>query len=448
MIKYVTRTHKIHISKYHKYFKTIDSASLKAKNLYNAALYLERQQFFNNQPFINNFTLYKLIKGTDAFNELHDLIKTEPQAVLKQVYQDITSFKQATKSYFKNPEKFKSKPKLPNYKHKIDGRSSLEFNCIMFNIQNSQIHINSLDIHIDVPKYLKGMTSKKYQTNIYLDEEESPLELINIRIVPANGEYNIELIYTKQIELQDYLQIRHAASIDLGINNIITLTTTLPNTQPLLISGRYLKSYNKEFNKKLAFYKSQAKQCQNKDITHRINSLYKNRNHYFNTNIHQIASYIVNYLTKNKINLLVVGYNEQWKQNSKLSKKTNQTFIQIPYTKLIQILQYKCYENSIRFKQVNEAYTSGTSFLDSEPPSKEHYNKARRVHRGLFKTNQGILINADVNASYQILKKNTPGFTNNPNFHLKPLNPIKIKPPEITSKIQFQAENSVYKNTA
>ena len=435
MLNYVTRTHKIHISKYHKYFKTIDSASLKAKNLYNAALYLERQQYFNNQPFIHNYELQKLLKNTADYNELHDVIKLEPQVILKQVYQDITSFKQATKAYYNNPEKLKSKPKLPKYKHKIDGRSTLEFSYIMFNIQNNQININSLDIHIDVPKYLKGMTSKKQQTNIYLDEEDSPLELINIRIVPVNGEYNIELIYTKQIELQDSIQIKQAASIDLGINNLITLTTTLPNTQPLLISGRYLKSYNKNFNKKLAFYKSQAKQCQNKDITHRINSLYKNRNHYFNTNMHQIASYIVNYLTKNKINILVVGYNKQWKQNSKLSKKTNQTFIQIPYTKLIQILQYKCYENNIIFKQVNEAYTSGTSFLDSEPPSQEHYNKARRVHRGLFKTNQGIRVNADVNASYQILRVYAPSFNNKPEYNLKLLNPVPLKPPNITEKL-------------
>ena len=436
MLNYVTRTHKIHISKYHKYFKIIDSTSLKAKNLYNAALYLERQQYFNNQPFINNFTLYKLLKGTDVFNELHDLIKAEPQEVLKHVYQDITSFKQAVKSYSNNPEKFKSKPKLPNYKHKIDGRSSLEFIYGMFYIQNSQIHINSLDIHIDVPKYLKGMTSKKRTHGIInIDKEESPLELINIRIVPTNGEYNIELIYTKQIEIQDTIKITNAASIDLGINNLITLTTTLPNTQPLLISGRYLKSYNKNFNKKLAFYKSQAKKCQNVHITHRINSLYKNRSHYFNTNMHQIASFIIKYLTQNKINLLVVGYNQQWKQNSKLSKKTNQTFIQIPYNKLISILQYKCAENNIIFKQVNEAYTSGTSFLDSEPPSQENYNKSRRVHRGLFKTNQGILINADVNASYQILRVYATAFNNKPEYQLKVLNPVPLKPPNITEKL-------------
>ena len=36
------------------------------------------------------------------------------------------------------------------------------------------------------------------------------------------------------------------------------------------------------------------------------------------------------------------------------------------------------------------------------------YNKARRVHRGLFVSNTGIPINADLNGAYQILKKVVP----------------------------------------
>ena len=55
-----------------------------------------------------------------------------------------------------------------------------------------------------------------------------------------------------------------------------------------------------------------------------------------------------------------------------------------------------------------ESYTSGTSFLDDEPPQKEFYNKKRRVRRGLFVSNKGIKINADVNAAFQIMKKVFP----------------------------------------
>ena len=62
----------------------------------------------------------------------------------------------------------------------------------------------------------------------------------------------------------------------------------------------------------------------------------------------------------------------------------------------------------INFIETEESYTSGTSFLDSELPIKENYNKKRRVKRGLFKSNDGILINSDVNGALQIIKKVFP----------------------------------------
>lgn len=68
------------------------------------------------------------------------------------------------------------------------------------------------------------------------------------------------------------------------------------------------------------------------------------------------------------------------------------------------------YENNnldYEFEQ-EESYTSGTSFLDEENPIKENYNKNRRIQRGLFKSNSGLLINSDVNGSFQIMKKAFP----------------------------------------
>ena len=56
----------------------------------------------------------------------------------------------------------------------------------------------------------------------------------------------------------------------------------------------------------------------------------------------------------------------------------------------------------------DESYTSGTSFLDEEDPIKENYNKERRIYRGLFQSEKGEYINADVNGSYQIMKKVFP----------------------------------------
>ena len=74
----------------------------------------------------------------------------------------------------------------------------------------------------------------------------------------------------------------------------------------------------------------------------------------------------------------------------------------------INQLRYKCENNGIRFITTEESYTSGTSFLDNEEPIKENYNRSRRIQRGLFKSNNGTLINADVNGAYQIMKKVFP----------------------------------------
>jgi putative transposase len=90
-----------------------------------------------------------------------------------------------------------------------------------------------------------------------------------------------------------------------------------------------------------------------------------------------------------------------------IGKRNNQTMQSIPFDMFIKQLEYKCQEAGINFIATDEAYTSGTSFLDNEEPTKANYNKDRRVKRGLFKWSNGF-INADVNGSLQILKKVFP----------------------------------------
>ena len=110
----------------------------------------------------------------------------------------------------------------------------------------------------------------------------------------------------------------------------------------------------------------------------------------------------------NKVTTIVIGNNKTWKQSSSLGKVTNQAFVSIPHQKLIDKICYKAQACGIQVLLIEESYTSGTSFLDGELPQKEFYNKKRRVHRGLFVSNKGVKINADVNAAYQIMKKVFP----------------------------------------
>lgn len=100
----------------------------------------------------------------------------------------------------------------------------------------------------------------------------------------------------------------------------------------------------------------------------------------------------------------MIGLNKKWKQEN----GGKQNFTYIPYDLFINQVKSKCEQNGIKCIETEEGYTSGTSFLDNEEPTKENYDKKRRVYRGLFVSKSGKTINADVNGAYQIMKKVVP----------------------------------------
>jgi putative transposase len=132
------------------------------------------------------------------------------------------------------------------------------------------------------------------------------------------------------------------------------------------------------------------------------------RNNKIKYTIHCYSKFIVDYCLALDIDTIVVGNNPEWKQELSLGKRNNQNFTQIPFEMFIGQVQYKGKENGIDVIITEESYTSGTSFIDDELPKKENYDKSRRISRGLFKSNDGRIINADVNGSYQIVRKVFP----------------------------------------
>ncbi|MFX1511200.1 MAG: IS200/IS605 family accessory protein TnpB-related protein, partial [Promethearchaeota archaeon] len=108
------------------------------------------------------------------------------------------------------------------------------------------------------------------------------------------------------------------------------------------------------------------------------------------------------------IDTLIIGYNALWKQNVNIGRRNNQNFVNIPFYKLIQQLQYKAEEVGIRVIIAEEGYTSKCSFLDLEPIKKHQKYHGKRVNRGLYRSKNGTLLNADVNSAYNILRKVVP----------------------------------------
>ena len=113
------------------------------------------------------------------------------------------------------------------------------------------------------------------------------------------------------------------------------------------------------------------------------------------------------------IETVFVGKNLGWKQGVSLRKRNKQTFTQIPFNTFISQLTYKCLLRGIKVLEQEESYTSKASFLDEdEIPIYEKNNQnqnfifsGKRISRGLYKSKDGSLLNADVNGSYNILVK-------------------------------------------
>ena len=226
--------------------------------------------------------------------------------------------------------------------------------------------------------------------------------ILQCRFIPRYRKYIMEIVY--EIEVPNISETSdRVVAIDIGVDNFITMINNI-GENPIAVKGGVIKSINQFYNKQKADIQSELKKVNGKDWSKKLQKLTDKRYEMIKYQMHCISKYVVDYCVLYNIDTLIVGHNNEWKQK----KQGMQNFTYIPYEMFIKMLSYKCENNGIKFIENEEVYTSGTSFLDNEEPTKENYNKERRVHRGLFIANCGKKINADVNGAYQILKKVIP----------------------------------------
>ena len=380
-----TRVERHIIKRNNKLYKFLDDLCFKSKNLYNHANYILRNEFIKNKNFINYCKLDKILKDDTQYPDYREQPTAQcAQQTLRALYANWKSFFASIKDWKKNPTKYKNKPNLPNYLHKDRGRF-----LVIFTNQNCKI-VNNF---IKFPKTLKGFTVQTKVTN----------NLQQVRITHKRFCIVIDVIYKIEREV---LQIdkNRVISIDIGLDNLVAIGNNC-GLRPFLINGKGLKSINQYYNKRTAHFKNILERIQYTEISNRLKRLQFKRFTKITDKLHKISRYIINYCIQNDIGQIIIGKNDGWKQNINLGSKTNQNFVNVPFYRFLQMIQYKAISNGISVTFVNEAYTSGTSFLDNEIPDKANYNKVRRKHRGLFVTNTGKYINADINAAYQILCK-------------------------------------------
>ena len=381
------------IKRSHPYFYMFCECTHLAKNLYNHANFLVRNEFVNTGKWLRYQDLDKLLKQDIDYPDYANMMAAQSaQQTLKLLDGNWKSFFNSIKDWSSNKEKYSRRPKLPKYKPK-DGR-------MVFILTNQQV--KQKDDLLYFPKSFQGFTLKP--RCIRLDNFK---KINQVRIIPNNQVFCVEVVYS--ISVSDTLLPDNGRymSIDLGLDNLATIVTNT-GSNPVIVNGKGLKSNNQYFNKKKAHYQKVAKQMNDKCYTNRLYRLTQKRNFKIEDSLHKISKFIITSALSNDIHTIVIGNNKDWKRDISLGKRVNQSFVNIPHQKLIEKIIYKARNVGINIILTEESYTSGTSFLDEESPKKEFYNKKRRLHRGLFISNHSVQINADVNAAYQIMKKVFP----------------------------------------
>ena len=379
----VTRTEQHNIKPSCKSYSVIDKLSFESKNVYNYANYLIRQKFVENGEYIKRFDMQVIMKDTDCYKALGS---NTGQVTIQMLDIAWKSFFSAIKDWTKNPNKYFAKPKIPRYLKK-NGRYMVGLTNNKFKIVDGCIRFSWKKLYC---------MNNTFQTRI-----PETAKLIQCRFVPKGSCYVMEIVY--QIEVPDTTkQSENIASIDLGVDNFITMVNNI-GVQPIAVKGGVIKSINQYYNKKKAKLQSELMKVNKQHWSKQLQKLTDNRYEKIKYQMHCISKFVVDWCVMYGIDTLVVGRNKGWKQEN----DSKQNFTYIPYEMFENMLQYKCENNGIKCILVNESYTSGTSFLDNEQPCKENYDKSRRVKRGLFQSGQG-LINSDVNGSLQIIRKVFP----------------------------------------
>ncbi len=360
----------------------LSSLCHRAKNLYNLANFYVRQELFIVGDVLTYFDLYFMLRGQPACQALP---AQTAQQVLRQVAGDWSSFFATCRAYRQNPGKFLGAPRPPRYKPR-GGESIAVFTNQQCRIRGGWLYFPE---KVGVPAIWTRVS-----------------QFQQVRVVPKGGYYIIEILHNvPSIDLG--LNKRRTLGVDLGVSNLVTAVnnTGLP---PFAIKGGPAKSANNFYNKRLAKLRSLAKRANTSETTRRIERLNRTRANKISYIFHKASRALVDFCILHDIGTIVVGYNPLWKQGCNLGRATNQKFACLPLHTLVLQVQYKAALAGIVTVVVGEAYTSRCSFLDGESIGRHTRYAGRRVRRGLFRSQDGTLINADVNAAYNILRQAVP----------------------------------------
>jgi len=304
--------------------------------------------------------LQRKYKDNQLWQELKETAKKlKPHnifMVIKRVKVNFKTYFTKLELYKQNPNLFTGIPNLPkpkklskikNYSVELD-----KYNAFSF----AKLEKNNL-IGINLSNHMVYVYVNKEQVKKLTDIDK----LYSARVIYDNGDLYLQISYLKELKKTQTKQLKYA-SIDIGINNLMAVFIDDENTPSLIIDGKPFKHYNAKFNRIVAkLNESKSKEVlewgvsktgtkypakyteKGKRIGKFISFLYSKRNKFFADQFHKMAKRVVEYLHLHGVSELFISKNlAELKNNGEcnLNKSTKQNFIQIPFIKLLQNIEY------------------------------------------------------------------------------------------------------------
>ena len=365
-------------------FKLLFDYSKHSNSLYNCILWTINEYYKETGKYLNYNKLYHIIKTNEHYRVMPLKISAQ---ILRLADKNYRSFFALLNR--KNKGQYAGIINTPKYRKKGD--------LFLLILPVDQIILKN--------NILKITKNIKLPFNYKIDGK------IRQAIIKWTGyNFKIYIQYEESKKENNYeLNENNNLSIDLGINNLASCFSNVGSS--FIVNGKPLKSYNKYYNKRKAEIQSELKISNNKHWSNKLSRLTNNRYFWIDNYFNQSISIIIKYCLKYKIKNLIIGYNETWKQNINIGRVNNQKFNSIPYYLFKRKLENKCKEYDINFILTEESYTSKCSFLDNEEIIKKDNYLGKRIQRGLFKSQSGKLLNADINGAANIMRKVFPNIS-------------------------------------
>ena len=358
--------------------------------------------FFKAHKYVSNYELDEIMKSNLHFKALRSAVA---QQACHKIGESFKSYRKLAKLYREG--KLTDKPRLPKYRKKR-GLTVVSYPARWLKIVDGQIKFTlgkQVKAWFDIDHFTLPMPSN-------LDFKD----IKEVRILPRNRCFYAEFVY-KQKDVKSKLNQSNILCLDPGVGNLLTAVSTIGKS--FIIDGKKVKSINQWYNKKVAALKKDKPQGYWDD---QLAALSEKRNRQFKDVRNKVARFIVSWCLTNDIGVIVHGWNQGIKNNSKMSKKVNQEFVTIPNAAIKNRIEQLATQYGITFIEQEESYTSKSNFLaNDELPTfgekserksiftgkrgKKIKGKLNNLGRGGYLTNDGIWLNSDCLGAANLLRK-------------------------------------------